>query len=294
MNCGTDFDQFRTADDFGNARQCAHVDPVPPPPAPRAPPPGDYTQSHPPRARSFYHSLPARSNSPRQDPSRGSGRLQKRHRGCRRATRHSRSASDPIRGCSVISSGDGLSRCTSGFGPAMREKSSSLPAAARTGLSLRVAPWPRIAKKNSSLAGANTAASTGEEPATSATLTHQSSRCGKIGAGAVDRIDDPDQLLAETGFVINAFFRQPAIIRRRRAQPPLDEVVDGDVGLGDRRRGALGPVLQLGAKQRQRQRAGLAHGVPQQRGIARPDRRRRYQRPPSVRPSMRSVGALTP
>ena len=219
MICGADLDRFRATDGFENARQCAHDDRVPLPPAPRAPPPGDYTQSHPPRARSFYHSLPARSNSPRQGPSRGSGRLQKRHRGCRRATRHSRSASDPIRGCSVISSGDGLSRCTSGFGPAMREKSSSVPAAACTGLSLRVAPCPRTAKKNSSLAGANTAASTG---AASCDQRHAHApvfAAGEIGAGAVDRIDDPDQLLAETRFVVDAFFRQPAIIRRRRAQP---------------------------------------------------------------------------
>ena len=210
------------------------------------------------------------------------------------ATRHSRSASDPIRGCSVISSGDGLSRCTSGFGPATREKSSSVPVAARTGLSLCVAPL----------------AADGEEELVGGRRKHRRQHrrrardqrhtdapvlaAGEIGAGAVDRIDDPDQFLAEAAVVVDALFRQPAIIRRRRAQPPFDEIVDGDVGLGDRRRGALGPVLQFGAKQRQRQRAGLAHGIPQQRGIARPDRCRRYQRPPSVRPSMRSVGALTP
>jgi len=49
-----------------------------------------------------------------------------------------------------------------------------LGAKARSGSSPM--PWPRIAKKNSSVEGANTAASTGAEPATSATLTHQSSR----------------------------------------------------------------------------------------------------------------------
>ena len=37
---------------------------------------------------------------------------------------------------------------------------------------------------------------------------------GEIAAGAVDRIDDPDQLLAEARFVVGAFFRQPAIVRR--------------------------------------------------------------------------------
>ena len=70
----------------------------------------------------------------------------------------------------------GLSRSTSGFGPATREKSSAVPAVACTGLPLCVAPCPRAAKKNSSLAGANTAARTGAASSTSATLTHQSSR----------------------------------------------------------------------------------------------------------------------
>ncbi len=206
----------------------------------------------------------ARSQSRLWPPAKAASRLPS-------ATRHSRSASDPIRGCSVISSGDGLSRCTSGFGPAMREKSSSLPAAARTGLSLRVVPWPRIAKKNSSRGGREHRRQHRRRACDQRHAHAPVFAAGEIGAGAVDRVDDPDQFLAETAVVVDALFRQPAIIRRRRAQPPLDEVVDGDVGLGDRRRGALGPVLQLGAKQRQGQRAGLAHGVPQQRGIARPD-----------------------
>ena len=87
-----------------------------------------------------------------------------------------RSATPDYGWLSEESTDDGLSRCTSGFGPAMREKSRSVPGVARTDLSFNVAPCPRTTKKNSSLAGANTAASTGVASATSATLTHQSSR----------------------------------------------------------------------------------------------------------------------
>src|SRR3569832_2648460 len=37
---------------------------------------------------------------------------------------------------------------------------------------------------------------------------------GKIGTGAVDRIDDPDQALAKARLAVGAFLGQPAIIRR--------------------------------------------------------------------------------
>src|SRR5450759_4572142 len=49
---------------------------------------------------------------------------------------------------------------------------------------------------------------------------------GEITAGAVDRIDDPCQTLPEPRFVVDAFFRQPAIIRRGGSQPALEQVVD--------------------------------------------------------------------
>src|SRR4051794_32205711 len=73
-------DAVRATAGFENARQCVHDDRVPLPPASRAPPPGDCTQSCPPTARSSYHQLPARSNWPPQGPSRDSGHLQKPHR----------------------------------------------------------------------------------------------------------------------------------------------------------------------------------------------------------------------
>src|ERR1700676_3671022 len=69
-------------DDCENARQCLHDDRVPLPPAPRAPLPGDYRGWYPPKARSCYHSLPARSNWLRQGPNRGFGHRQRPRPGC--------------------------------------------------------------------------------------------------------------------------------------------------------------------------------------------------------------------
>src|SRR5215469_915603 len=62
---------FRRTNDFENALQSSHDDRVPPPPAPRASRPGDCTQAPRRKVHSSYHSLPARSNEPPQDPSRG-------------------------------------------------------------------------------------------------------------------------------------------------------------------------------------------------------------------------------
>ena len=198
MICGTDFDRFRAADDFGNARQCAHDDRCP---AATSTPCTTsrrlYSIASPesavilPFASCTIKFAAARSQSRLWPPAKAASRLPS-------ATRHSRSASDPIRGCSVISSGDGLSRCTSGFGPAMREKSSSVPAVARTGLSLRVAPWPRIAKKNSSRGGREHRRQHRRRACDQRHAHAPVFAAGEIGAGAVDRVDDPDQLLAET------------------------------------------------------------------------------------------------
>ena len=53
---------------------------------------------------------------------------------------------------------------------------SDVPSAAATGAPLSLVPCPRVAKKNSPLAGANTAPRTGRPSATSAIETDQSSR----------------------------------------------------------------------------------------------------------------------
>src|SRR5260370_28978141 len=71
---------LRATRGFENARRCVHDDRAPLPPAPRALPPGDCRISAPPRARSCYHPLPARSNWPRRGPSRGFGRPRKPNR----------------------------------------------------------------------------------------------------------------------------------------------------------------------------------------------------------------------
>src|SRR5690349_24447252 len=64
----------RRANDLENARQCAHDDRILLPPAPRVSLPGNYTESPRRKARSSYHSLPARSNERPQDPNRSEER----------------------------------------------------------------------------------------------------------------------------------------------------------------------------------------------------------------------------
>ncbi len=95
----------------------------------------------------------------------------------------------------VISSGDALSRCTSGFGPAMRGKSRSLPEAARTGAVVERGALPaRIAKKNSSLTGR---IHRRQHRRVACNQRHTDApvlAAGEIGPCAVDRVDDPGQL----------------------------------------------------------------------------------------------------
>jgi len=69
---------------------------------------------------------------------------------------------------------------------------------------------------------------------TSATLTHPVFPAGEIAAGAVDRSTDPDQRLGETVLVVGALFERPAIVRGRRPQSRLEQVVDRDIGFRDR------------------------------------------------------------
>ena len=61
------------------------------------------------------------------------------------------------------------------------------------------------------------------------------------GAGAVDRIDDEDLATGEPRRIVDGLLRQPAEVRPRRAEPLLQEAVDGDVGLGHRRGMGLCP-----------------------------------------------------
>ena len=120
----------------------------------------------------FVHDQIGRGKVPVAALAAGEGRIQR----CPARRGTAAAPANRSGGAGVISAGDRLSRSTSGFGPATCEKSMSVPDVARIGTPLRAAPCPRAAKKNSSLTGANTAASTGVASSTSATLTHQSSR----------------------------------------------------------------------------------------------------------------------
>ena len=175
--------------------------------------------SRPPRARSCYHSLPARSNWRRQGPSRGFGRRQRPRQAAPR--RPGTAAAPAIRSADAAKSRPAarLQPLDQRFWPGDARKI-ELGARRRVNRHIvEVAPCPRAAKKNSSLAGANTAASTGGSILDQRHADAPVFAAGEIAAGAVDRIDNPDQALAEPRFVVDAFFRQPAIVRRRRSQP---------------------------------------------------------------------------
>ncbi len=53
---------------------------------------------------------------------------------------------------------------------------------------------------------------------------------GDEGPGAVDGIDDKDGLADEAAFVVVGLLRKPAIVRPCSEQPPLEDVVGGEVG----------------------------------------------------------------
>ena len=84
-------------------------------------------------------------------------------------------------------------------------------------------------------------------------------RTGDIGAGAVDRIDDPDTACRKPRRIVGAFFREPGDIVALGHQALAQQAVDGDVGVGDRRRGVLGPGVHGFAEHRERDGAGFAH-----------------------------------
>ena len=71
---------------------------------------------------------------------------------------------------------------------------------------------------------------------------------GNKGAGAVDRIDDPGRRHRAAGEVVFGFFRQPAGVGRERGEAFLQQIVDGDIGVADRRVVmAFGPALEVAA-----------------------------------------------
>ena len=210
----------------------------------------------------------ARSQSRLWPPAKAASRLP-----C--ATRHSRSASEPIRGCSAISSGRRVEpldqRLRTGHAGKIQlgARRSHEPAHRCS-----VAPCPRMAKKNSSLDRREHRRQHRRRVLDQRHADAPVLAAGKIAAGAVDRIDDPDQPLAETRFVVGAFFRQPAIIRRRRAQPlsrrSLTAMSASDTGDD-------APLVQFFSSVRNSDSASAPASrtrIRQQRGVARQDHRR--------------------
>ena len=109
----------------------------------------------------------------------------------------------------------------------------------------------------------------------------------EIGAGAVDRIDDPDRIGLEPLRIVLGFLRQPAIggeraasFSRSSASTAISASLTGDDF-------ALDPLPQRAAEGLERERAGLAHGRTPARSRSAGD-----HRPATVRPSTRTVGAL--
>jgi hypothetical protein len=120
------------------------------------------------------------------------------------------------------------------------------------------------------------------------------------GAGAVDRIDDEDAILAHPRRIVLALLRQPAVAGARAAQHVVQDVVGGVVG-GRDRRGALvlPPDLDVVAEEFQRLVAGrksrldqqveIGGGVPE-RALCDVGHPRLRQRPASVMFSISKVG----
>ena len=133
-----------------------------------------------------------------------------------------------------------------GLSPAQRlgaghaEKAGSVSSIGETRLPLASRP-ARARQKKSQRPGRTRAASTGGRHATSATLT--TSPRGRRERRACRRSDRRSTPAAcQARLVVGAFFRQPAVIRRRRMQPAFERIVDSDVGFGHRRQA---PLVQL-------------------------------------------------
>jgi hypothetical protein len=88
---------------------------------------------------------------------------------------------------------------------------------------------------------------------------------GQEGAGAVDRIDDPDEVAGEPHGIVRGFLREPGGLGQSRREALLQEGVDRQIRLGDG--GVAGllpdPRAGLGAlpEMRERDGAGLAGGL---------------------------------
>ena len=79
------------------------------------------------------------------------------------------------------------------------------------------------------------------------------------GHGAVDGVDHKNTMRAEPGWIVQAFFRQPAIGRPGAAQRLFQEIVDRQIGFGDGATPRFVPAFVIAAEKFQRDLAGFAH-----------------------------------
>jgi hypothetical protein len=104
----------------------------------------------------------------------------------------------------------------------------SRPALAAIATPLRVAPPPATARKSSCRAEHRPPARGKRHRDRPIVLARQ------IGAGAVDRVDDPHILGLKPRRIVLVLFRQPAIASGQAEEPLLQKLIDRDVGFADR------------------------------------------------------------
>lgn len=81
------------------------------------------------------------------------------------------------------------------------------------------------------------------------------------GARAIDRIDHPDPRPVQAYLVIDALFRQPAIIRAAIGDHPMEQAIDRKIGFGDQLARPFVPLPGSGAKVVQRQGTSRAYSL---------------------------------
>ena len=167
------------------------------------------------------------------------------------ATWARRSASERSRGIEVNGGMTAPSRSSRPRGPATRAPASSAPGGRRDRDA--VACGAAIGAGGEELLGDRRVKAGHHRPAVGdQRCRHRPIRQARdIGAGAVDRIDDPDIAGGKPRRIVDAFFRQPGDAVVAGGKPRAQEIIDRDVGFRDRRFcRPLGPVFQRRAEHR--------------------------------------------
>ena len=194
-----------------------------------------------------------------QGPSHGCRVRRKRHR-ARRATRASRNASEWTFGSCGCPARSRPSSRAGAWDRRISPPRSGLPALALIGAPLRVAPLPAMARNNSSVTGAKSAATTGRPP--SPAPPRSPSRAGRRDKARVPSIGSTIQTprAASRAGSSSRLLRQPAgVVDRRcsRSRSSASTAMSASLTGDDL------PLVQLlsgTAKGLQRERAGFAHG----------------------------------